>query len=83
MPAHKDSYNDKQTLNLVSPLRVSKGSTIWQEMKPGDEFYGSYKSMIKDKEVPGQLFSVECPAMIRPDRLHAPFAVNLVTECWL
>ena len=73
MPVHKDSYNDKQTLNLVSPLRVSRGSTVWQEMRPGDEFYGNYKSMmIKDKEVPGQLFSVERPATIRPDRLHAP-----------
>ena len=73
MPVHKDSYNDKQTLNLVSPLKVSRGSTIWQEMRPGDEFHGSYKSMmIKDKEVPGQLFSVERPATIRPDRLHAP-----------
>ena len=73
MPVHKDSYNDKQTLNLVSPLKVSRGSTIWQEMRPGDEFHGNYKSMvIKDKEIPGQLFSVERPATIRPDRLHAP-----------
>ncbi|CAE7553512.1 GIP [Symbiodinium sp. CCMP2592] len=52
---------------------VSKGSNVWQEMKPGDEFYGKYKSMwFKEKEIPGQLFSVEKPTTVRPDRLHAP-----------
>ena len=40
-------------------------------MKPGDEFHGNYKSMwIKEKEVPGQLFSVECST--RP--VARPFA---------
>ncbi|CAE7404103.1 GIP [Symbiodinium sp. CCMP2592] len=73
MPLHEDAFNLKSTVNLVSPLRVSKGSCVWQELKPGDEFYGKYKSMwFKEKEVPGQLFSVEKPTTVRPDRLHAP-----------
>ncbi|CAE7240501.1 unnamed protein product [Symbiodinium sp. CCMP2592] len=73
MPLHKDAFNLKSTVNLVSPLKVSKGSCVWQEMKPGDEFYGKYKAMwLKEKEVPGQLFSVEKPTTVRPDRLHAP-----------
>ena len=40
MPPHKDSFNLKSTVNLVSPLKVSRGSCVWQEMKPGDEFHG-------------------------------------------
>ncbi|CAE7215856.1 GIP [Symbiodinium sp. CCMP2592] len=73
MPLHRDAFNMKSTVNLVSPLKVSKGSSVWQEMKPGDEFYGKYKAMwFREKEIPGQLFSVEKPTTVRPDRLHAP-----------
>ena len=47
-------------------------------MKPGDEFHGNYKSMwIKEQEIPGQLFSVEKPTAVRPDRLHAPLRGEL------
>ena len=73
MPVHKDSYNLKSTVNLISPLKTAKGSYVWQEMKPGHEFYGNYASMwVNGKEVPGQKFSIEKPATVRPDRLHAP-----------
>ncbi|CAE7228572.1 unnamed protein product, partial [Symbiodinium sp. CCMP2456] len=73
MPVHKDSFNLKSTVNLVSPLKTAKGSYVWQEMKPGDEFYGNYASMwVNGKEVPGQKFSIEKPITVRPDRLHAP-----------
>eukprot|EP00439_Symbiodinium_sp_Y106_P027774 s2669_g3.t1 len=73
MPPHKDSFNLKSTVNLVSPLKVSRGSCVWQEMKPGDEFHGNYKSMwVNEQEMPGQVYSVEKPTVVRPDRLHAP-----------
>ncbi|CAE7605330.1 unnamed protein product [Symbiodinium sp. CCMP2592] len=55
MPLHRDAFNPKSTVNLVSPLKVSKGSCVWQEMKPGDEFHAKYHSMwFKEKEIPGQ-----------------------------
>ncbi|CAE7261345.1 unnamed protein product, partial [Symbiodinium sp. CCMP2456] len=73
MPVHKDSFNLKETMNLVSPVSVTTGSSVWQEMKPGDEFYGNYHAMwVNGREVPGQKFSIERPTMVRPDRLHAP-----------
>ncbi|CAE7228392.1 unnamed protein product [Symbiodinium sp. CCMP2456] len=73
MPVHKDSFNLKETMNLVSPVSVTSGSSVWQEMKPGDEFHGNYHAMwVNGREVPGQKFSIERPTMVRPDRLHAP-----------
>ena len=73
MPIHRDSFNHKKVMNLISPLKVAKGSCVWQELKQGDEFKGNYCSMwVNEREVPGQKMSVEIPARIRPDRLHAP-----------
>ena len=73
MPVHRDSFNHKKAMNLISPLKVTKGSCVWQELKEGDEFRGNYHAMrVDEKEVSGQKISVEAPARIRPDRLHAP-----------
>ncbi|CAE7422676.1 GIP [Symbiodinium sp. CCMP2456] len=73
MPAHKDAFNLKGTMNLVSPAKVTSRSSVWQEMKPGDEFHGNYHAMwVNGREVPGQKFNIEKPTMVRPDRLHAP-----------
>ena len=73
MPIHRDSFNHKKAMNLISPLRVAKGSCVWQELQQGDEFKGNYCSMwVNEREVPGQKMSVEIPAKVRPDRLHAP-----------
>ncbi|CAE7741202.1 unnamed protein product [Symbiodinium microadriaticum] len=73
MPVHRDSFNHKKAMNLISPLKVATGSCVWQELKEGDEFKGNYCPMwIVGKEVPGQKMSVECPTKVRPDRLHAP-----------
>ena len=73
MPVHRDSFNHKKAMNLISPLKVAKGSCVWQELKEGDEFRGNYHPMwLAGKEVSGQKLSVECPTRIRPDRLHAP-----------
>ena len=73
MPIHRDNFNKKDSLNLISPLSVTKGSMIWQEMQPGDEFGGRYESrIVREREVPGQLFSVERPAQVMPKRLHQP-----------
>ena len=35
MPLHRDIFNLKGSFNLVSPLKVGRGSAIWQEMKFG------------------------------------------------
>ena len=40
MPTHKDLYNDEDSRNLVSPLKVTEGAGVWEEMKPGDVFKG-------------------------------------------
>ena len=73
MPVHRDSFNHKKAMNLISPLKVAKGSCVWQELKEGDEFRGNYHPMwVAGKEVPGQKLSVELPNKVRPDRLHAP-----------
>ncbi|CAE7529331.1 GIP, partial [Symbiodinium necroappetens] len=51
-----------------------KEGEVWDgELREGDEFKGNYYAMrVDEKEVPGQKMSVEFPAKIRPDRLHAP-----------
>ena len=73
MPVHRDSFNHKKAMNLISPLKVTKGSCVWQELKEGDEFRGNYHAMrVDEREVSGQKISVEVPTRIRPDRLHAP-----------
>ena len=73
MPIHRDSYNMKGTSNLVSPLNVTKGSGVWQEMKVGDEFKGKYEARrFNGKEVPGQIFEMKGPMEVNPSRLHEP-----------
>ena len=73
MPLHRDIFNFKGSFNLVSPLKVGKGSAIWQEMKFGDEFYGNFEFREVDgKEVPGQKMSVEGPVKVIPQRWHQP-----------
>ena len=71
MPIHKDSYNDRGTYNLVIPLEVTSDAGIWQELRQGDSFEGTYMPMdYKGKEVPGQFYSLNTEAKVRPDRLH-------------
>ena len=71
MPVHKDSYNDRNTYNLVIPLKVTSDAGVWQELRPGDPFQGSYMPMeVKGKEVPGQFQALKNEVKIRPDRLH-------------
>ncbi|CAE7333282.1 unnamed protein product [Symbiodinium sp. KB8] len=33
MPVHRDSFNHKKAMNLISPLKVAKGSCVWLELK--------------------------------------------------
>ena len=73
MPIHRDSYNKKESSNLVSPLKVTRGSGIWQEMKIGDEFKGRYEPRwFNGKEVPGQVVELSRPQEVNPSRLHEP-----------
>ena len=70
MPLHRDIFNLKGSFNLVCPLKVGKGSAIWQEMKFGDEFCGNFEFREVDgKEVPGQKMSVEKPVKVIPQAL--------------
>ena len=73
MPIHRDSYNKKESSNLVSPLAVTKGSGVWQELKVGDEFKGEYQTRcVNGKEVPGQVIEFTRPVKVNPSRLHEP-----------
>ena len=73
MPLHRDIFNLKGSFNLVSPLKVGKGSAIWHDMKFGDEFYGNFEFREVDgKEMPGQKMSVEKPVKVIPQRWHQP-----------
>ena len=45
MPTHKDVFNDKDSQNLVSPLKVTEGAGVWEEMKPQNIFSGRYMEM--------------------------------------
>ena len=72
-PIHRDDYNLKGGLNLISPLSVTKGSGVWEELMFGDAYRGKYMTKKKgDKEIPGQLLSVEKPAKVNPARYHEP-----------
>ena len=67
MPIHRDDYNLKGGMNLISPLSVTRGSAIWEELKVGDAYRGKYMAKRKgDKDLPGQLLSVEKPAKVNP-----------------
>ena len=73
MPLRRDIFNLKGSFNLVSPLKVGRGSAIWQEMKFGDEFYGNFEFREVDgKDMPGQKMSVERPVKVIPQRWHQP-----------
>ncbi|CAE7926306.1 GIP, partial [Symbiodinium necroappetens] len=67
MPTHRDLFNDFDSRNLISPLRVTSGAAVWEELKPGDKFQGTYAEMtVKDKKMPGQLHMLTGPVMINP-----------------
>ena len=68
---HKDVFNDKDSRNLVSPLKVTEGAGVWEELKPGDTFTGRYKEMdIKGVATPGQIHSLRAPVTVNPKRWH-------------
>ena len=72
MPPHRDIFNSKIYGNLVSPLKVTPQSAIWEELQPGDPFYGRFQEKeINGKAYPGQLPSLERPLRINPSRWHA------------
>ena len=71
MPTHRDLFNDFDSRNLISPLKVTAGAAVWEELKPGDKFLGTYYEMsVKDKPIPGQLHMLTGPVMINPRRWH-------------
>ena len=73
LPPHKDKYNWKGSWNLLSPLKVPRGGGIWEELKPGDVFTGTYKEMeVKGRMVQGQLHNLDKPQRVNPHRLHSP-----------
>ncbi|CAE7308079.1 RE1, partial [Symbiodinium sp. KB8] len=72
MPTHRDLFNDFDSRNLISPLKVTSGAAVWEELKPGDKFLGTYSEMaVKDKKMPGQLHMLTGPVMINPRRWHS------------
>ena len=72
MPTHRDLFNDFDSRNLISPLKVTTGAAVWEELKPGDKFLGAYSEMtVKDKKMPGQLHMLTGPVMINPRRWHS------------
>ena len=72
MPTHRDLFNDFDSRNLISPLRVTPGAAVWEELKPGDKFQGCYSEMtVKEKKMPGQLHMLTGPVMINPRRWHS------------
>ena len=72
MPTHRDLFNDFDSRNLISPLRVTSGAAVWEELKPGDKFQGTYTEMtVKDKKMSGQLHMLTGPVMINPRRWHS------------
>ncbi|CAE7208121.1 GIP [Symbiodinium sp. CCMP2592] len=73
MPTHKDSFNERHSYNLISPLKVTKGAGVWEEMQAGDVFKGKYHSMdVNGKEVPGQIHPLTGPVRVNPRRWHSP-----------
>ncbi|CAE7800726.1 GIP [Symbiodinium sp. CCMP2592] len=71
MPTHRDVFNEKNSWNLVSPLQVTEGAGVWEELKPGDVFSGRYMEMlVNDKTTPGQVHSLTNPAKVNPKRWH-------------
>ena len=43
MPIHRDSFNDHKTYNLVIPLDVTTDAAVWEELQPGDPFFGTIR----------------------------------------
>ena len=73
MPTHRDSFNDKRSNNLISPLRTTKGAGVWEELQPGDVFKGRFHSMeVNGVQVPGQVHALTAPVMVNPRRWHSP-----------
>ena len=71
MPTHKDVFNDKNSRNLVSPLKVTEGAGVWEELKPGDVFSGRYQELdVKGVPTPGQVHFLTAPVTVNPKRWH-------------
>ncbi|CAE7913797.1 GIP, partial [Symbiodinium sp. KB8] len=55
MPAHKDVYNERRSYNLISPLQVTNGAGVWEELCEGDTYQGKFHVMdVKGRQVPGR-----------------------------
>ena len=73
LPPHKDKFNAKGSWNLLSPMVIPDGGGVWEELKPGDVFTGTYKEMMVNEErLPGQFHNLKDPQKVNPHRLHAP-----------
>ncbi|CAE7777535.1 RE1 [Symbiodinium sp. CCMP2592] len=73
MPTHKDSFNERHSYNLISPLKVTKGAGVWEELQAGDVFKGKYHSLdVNGKDVPGQVHQLTSPVKVNPRRWHSP-----------
>ena len=73
MPTHRDSFNDKNSSNLISLLRTTTGAGVWEELQPGDVFKGRFQSMeVNGKQVPGQVHLLTSPIQANPRRWHCP-----------
>ena len=77
MPTHKDECNDKDYRNLVSPLKVTEGAGVSEEMKAGDVFAEHYQEMqVKGVATPGQVHSLKAPVTVNPKRWHCAVQGN-------
>ncbi|CAE7864522.1 GIP, partial [Symbiodinium microadriaticum] len=71
MPVHKDVYNERCSYNLISPLQVTNGAGVWEELCEGDTYQGKFHLMdVKGHQVPGQVRLLKRPVKVNPRRLH-------------
>ena len=71
LPTHRDVYNDRNSRNLISPLQVSRGAGVWEELCEGDIYKGKFHIMeINGSQVPGQVHQLKGPVTINPRRWH-------------
>ncbi|CAE7605323.1 RE1 [Symbiodinium sp. KB8] len=71
MPLHRDVFNDKRTKNLIIPLDVTPDAGVWEELRPGDQFQGTYMELeVNGKDTPGQVHSLRKEARVNPSRWH-------------
>ena len=75
MPAHKDVYNERRSYNLISPLQVTNGAGVWEELCEGDTYQGKFHVMdVKGRQVPGQVRPLQGPIKVNPRRWHCSVA---------